>query len=159
DHSAPRPANPAYDLLAESLVPADWFGPGRAAADAALGAYQAEYGPRALLEAFVGQYTHPSGIFFCGSRPVWANPIFRPALVRLPASAREVYSLDLHTGLGPFGYGEPICYHAPDSKGYAMARAAFGADITSPHLGNAASPPNHGKTGFLVAAALPGAEV
>ncbi len=57
---------------------------------------------------------------------------------------RELCVLDLHTGLGPWGYGELICDHPPESAGTRAARRRFGDAITEPALGTSSSVPKHG---------------
>ncbi len=47
--------------------------------------------------------------------------------------------IDFHTGLGPWGYGEPIVTHAPNTPALARARQWFGDRITSTALGNSSS--------------------
>lgn len=47
--------------------------------------------------------------------------------------------LDFHTGLGPFGYGEPICDHQPGSSAVQLARDWYGDSVTEPALGTSSS--------------------
>lgn len=155
DHDKPHPANPVYVELADLLVPKDWFGPGRAASEAALGDYMAHHGAGALAAAISGQYEVADGIFYGGRRPVWSNRTLQAAAAEFAGSAELVAYVDFHTGLGPYGIGEAICYHAPGDPAYAFALAAYGAGITTPHLGTSSSPMNKGKTGYGVQMALP----
>ena len=110
DFAQPLPSSAAYEALHEWLVPQDWDGPARAAADAALGGYLQKYGARALQEAVqAGQYSRPTGLFYGGAGPSWsARALERILEESLPRSVRTLAVLDLHTGLGPPGYGEPI---------------------------------------------------
>jgi hypothetical protein len=55
------------------------------------------------------------------------------------AHARRLAVIDFHTGLGPWGYGEPIVTHAPRTPALARARQWFGDRITSTALGNSSS--------------------
>lgn len=155
DHAAGHPENKLYDEAAEFLVPPDWFGPGRVQADAALKAFVVKHGPQAILRACSGQYDYPKGIFYGGQQPVWSHRILREVAQHHAANAEVVAYVDFHTGLGPYGHGEAICYHGPETSAYTFARIAYGEQMTSPHLGNSASPVNHGKTGYGVQMALP----
>jgi hypothetical protein len=91
-------------------VPADWQGEGRRSADLALDAYIKQHGARAFQSAITGgQYTRPTGLFYGGTMATWSAQtlitIFRQ---QLPSTVRYLAVLDLHTGLGPIGYGEPL---------------------------------------------------
>ncbi|HUN25291.1 MAG TPA: M14 family metallopeptidase [Steroidobacteraceae bacterium] len=110
DFSQPLPSSNAYEPLHELLVPVDWHGEGRRAADAALAALMQRQGPRAVQTAITGgQYSRPSGLFYGGRRASWsATTLERVLKEALPASVARLAVLDLHTGLGPAAYGEPI---------------------------------------------------
>lgn len=159
DHAAGHPANALYDEAADLLVPRDWFGAGRARAEAALKAFVAKHGPNAIPLACSGQYNHPKGIFYGGIGPVWSNDVIHKIAERHLLRAELVAFVDFHTGLGPYGHGEAICYHAPGTAAFDFGRLAYGAGMTSPHVGNSASPMNKGKTGYGYEAALPAAVV
>ena len=65
--------------------------------------------------------------------------------IELELGKRErIAVLDLHTGLGPFGYGELICDHPPGSQGVAIARRWYGDNVAEPALGTSNSVPKHG---------------
>ena len=49
----------------------------------------------------------------------------------LPERA-AVAVVDYHTGLGPFGYGEPISGHLPGSASGVRAKAWYGDSVTAP---------------------------
>jgi hypothetical protein len=59
-----------------------------------------------------GQYTHADGLFYGGTSPSWSNIMWREYLASLPRSIELLAHIDVHTGLGPFGYGE-IVYSLP----------------------------------------------
>jgi hypothetical protein len=131
DFSRPPPSA-AYELLHDWLVPADWDGDVRAQADAALQKYIAAHGMRAFQQALTaGQYTRPEGLFYGGTALTWsARTLERLLREQLPRDVRRVAVLDLHTGLGPTGYGEPILI--PCARGdLARARAWFGCEVRS----------------------------
>jgi len=52
--------------------------------------------------------------------------------------------IDLHTGLGPYGHGEVICDHPPDSAGVTAARQWYGDSVTLPQAGTSSSVPKSG---------------
>jgi hypothetical protein len=129
DFSQPPPTSPEYEALHDHLVPAEWEGPVRAAADAALRAYAVEHGMRAFQAAVTGgQYTRPTGLFYGGARETWSAKTLRQIVrEQLPASVESLAVIDLHTGLGPQGYGEPL--FVGDAEDYRRAVDWYGPDV------------------------------
>jgi len=133
-----HPANPGYDELHPLLVPADWGGPAKQAADQAIFQLVATRGQRALQEAVSGgQYTHPDGLFYGGRGPVWSNTTWRRIVREHAGGSREVIAIDLHSGLGPSGVGEAICTGIGEEL--QRARSVFGEDVTSSTEGSSSS--------------------
>lgn len=160
DFSAPLPENPEYDAIAAALDPEAWTEQARQACDAVLQAYARAHGDFALQGALQrGQYRHPGGLFFGGTQPTWSRRVLLDLASRHLARRRAVAFVDLHTGLGPYGYGEPICVLPPGTPGHARARAWYGAELTTPAAGNSRSAVVVGTLGEGLARALDGVEV
>lgn len=141
DHARVGTPNAGYAELHEHLIPADWDGPARRAADQAIAAYVEKNGVRAFQSAVSGgQYRFPDGLFYGGKRPTWSNLTFNEIVRRHLGHARAYAFIDLHTGLGPSGYGEPI-HVGPD---YATTALWFGDDATRIDAGESASAVVHG---------------
>jgi hypothetical protein len=127
DHATPPPANPAYAEVHPWLLPRDWTGPGRQAADRAINAYVQERGPFAFQAALsTGQYEFPDGLFYGGTAPAWSHETLRAIVDRFVKGHRAVGFIDFHTGLGPRGVGEAIGIAVPDSDDLKRARAWYG---------------------------------
>ena len=143
DFSQPLPDNPGYRELAPHLLPAE--GAGQAAAQA-LGEYRRRYGERAYeIAVSGGQYGDPAGVFFGGAGPSWSRLLVEQLVERFGLRRRaQVAVLDLHTGLGPYGYGELICDHPPASPGAERVRRWYGPSVTEPALATSSSVPKHG---------------
>ena len=140
DHDLPYPDKPDYDAVHPLLLPADWDGSAREAADRGIEAYIAEHGFAAFQSAVSsGQYTHPDGLFYGGNEPCWSNVNWRRLLAAYAPGRRRIGFLDLHTGLGPYGYGEPIFLSWPDMAQYERAREWYGDDVTAPEAGDSTS--------------------
>jgi uncharacterized protein DUF2817 len=140
DFAQPLPSSSAYEAVHDWLVPADWDGPARKHADAEIQKYLAEHGFPAL-QAIVsrGQYSCSDGIFFGGCRETWSNLTFKKIMAKiLTKSVSHVAVIDLHTGLGPAGYGEPI-YPGTDLVEYFRVLKWFGPEVTSTVKGDSAS--------------------
>ena len=140
DFAKPLPSSQAYERLHDWLVPQAWEGENRQAADAALGAYAQQHGMAALQAAITGgQYTRPGGLFYGGVRETWsARTLVRVLREVLPPTVRRLAVLDLHTGLGPPAYGEPIL-DAADPKARERALSWYGPDVRDLSAGESVS--------------------
>lgn len=139
------PPNPAYAEVHPWLVPADWDGPARAAADAQIERYIAERG-EATWQAAVsgGQHEHPDGLFYGGLEPTWSHRTIRAYAAEHLGGFEHVGVLDLHTGLGPRGHGELIYARQAGDAEHARLVRWLGDDVTSVRDGSSTSPPVEG---------------
>lgn len=140
DFSQPLPVNPGYAQLREVL-----FSDDATLRQASLADYLQSHGREALDVALSGgQYQDPLGPFFGGTRPAHAHRLVQDWITRFTLATRQLAVIDLHTGLGPFGEGEIICDHAPDSAGVATARRWYGDSVALPLEGTSSSVPKLG---------------
>lgn len=140
DHGKPYPANDAYLEIADLLVPNDLSPATLAAADEKLGAYRKKVGDVAFFRAVSGgQYSHPDGLFFGGGGPSWSNRTLHAIAGRFLAGRADVAVIDFHTGLGPYGYGEPITHYDIGTPGSRRVRAFWGESVTESKRGQTAS--------------------
>lgn len=159
DHSRPYPGNPGYDELREAICPRDWIN-GQEAADSVLAAYAQRHGLMALQSAISsGQYSDPAGVFYGGREPVWSNRTLRQILRREAGAARHVAFIDLHTGLGPYGFGEIMNNHPPGRDGFGRVVDWFGGEATSEEQGSSSSAPVVGHTNIALENELPQAAI
>lgn len=130
EHGA-APANPGYEAIAQ-LVGGAERGP-----SAALEAWIERSGFAAFEAALaLGQYRHPSGLYFGGDAPTHALRCFEQ-LVRAHAVGLERLAfIDLHTGWGPWAEGAVICLAERDTAELARARACFG-ELIAPFASDA----------------------
>ncbi|MFJ7969380.1 M14 family metallopeptidase [Streptomyces sp. NPDC096324] len=154
DHAAP-PHNDAYDAVHPTLVPADAaaFVPGDLVAE--LTALRGRLGAQHLQEAVTrGQYRHPDGLFHGGRAPVWSRRVFETVVAEQIAGAGHVGYIDLHTGLGERGAGEPIFRGGRDADAHQRARRWYGDALTASEEGTSSSTPIVGNTATAVADGL-----
>lgn len=151
DFAAGPPPDEGYAALADAVLPAALEDPVFAQAEERLAAYIAEHGTRALDVALTGgQYTHPDGLFYGGTAPTWSRRTLEDIAAEYEVAERGAQCvIDLHTGLGPYGYGELICDHPPGSRGVALARRWFGEGIAEPALGTSSSVPKRGLVDYF----------
>jgi hypothetical protein len=141
DFSKPLPVNAGYGEIHDWLLPATW--PPGESTEAQLTAYGQRHGARGLQRAFsLGQYQHADGAFFGGSAPTWSNLTFRSILKLYTPHVRQLASIDIHTGLGPYGVGERI-FASFDRRVLARARQWWG-ELTDVHAGTSTSIPMTG---------------
>lgn len=143
DFTAPLPPeDPLTEELNALLLPEDWDGAGKAKMDQALDLFVAQYGLRAFQNALTrGQYRFPRSPYFGGSAPSWSNTTFRAIVQRYCAHKPLVVHLDLHSGLGPYGYGELIYSDPRSTLGFARASQWWGQDVTCSVDGSSTSIP------------------
>jgi hypothetical protein len=140
DHGKPYPVNEGYLEIADLLVPADFSKPGIEAADAKLAAYRKKVGDVAYFRAVSGgQYSHPDGMFFGGGGPCWSNRTLHAITDKFLKGRADVAVIDFHTGLGPYGYGEPITHYDIDTPASRRVRAFWGESVTESKRGQTAS--------------------
>ncbi len=160
DFTKPLPVNEGYAEIADAVVPAEIEGPVLAAAEAKIKAYRAQHGDAAYYRAYsAGQYTHPEGVFYGGTGPTWSRRTSEAICARYLAKRRFVAGVDFHTGLGPHGYGDPICHHPLGSPALNRALAWYGDSLTGSTLGTTDSYARDGLSGVGYVRALPGVEV
>ncbi|MCK9605963.1 MAG: M14 family metallopeptidase [Methylomonas sp.] len=145
DFSQPLPETPEYLLLRSALFTTDDEERRRA-----LLAFGETHG-RVVLEKAVsgGQYLDPAGPFYGGNKPAHGRLVCEALIQAYDLAQRRVAVVDLHTGLGSYGYGEIICDHAPDSAGAAVARQWYGDSVTLPLAGTSSSVPKLGLLDYL----------
>ena len=140
DFCQPAPANPGYDELADAAVPREWTAESQRAANRLLRAYGAEHGPMGLQQALSGgQYRHAKGVFYGGDGPSWARRTQEAIYRSYLSNAGKIAIIDYHTGLGPWGYAEPIMSDPVGSAAHDRGLAWFGATITTPLDGSSTS--------------------
>lgn len=150
DFSYPLPENHGYDELADAIIPETLDEASLAAADVRLKNYADYYGQVAYEAALSGgQFAHASGLFYGGTAPGWSRQTTEAVVRGFDlASRRRVAVIDFHTGLGPFGYGEPICDHFPGTPGLGLARQWYGQSVTEPAIGTSSSVAKEGLSDF-----------
>jgi len=148
DFTKPLPENRDYALLHDAICPSEWTEASRKEAAVKLEAFRAEHGDLAYQIALSGgQYDHADGIFFGGHAPTWSRRTLQTIFEKYLSHAQAVGTVDYHTGLGPYGYGEIIGANLPTDKDFGLLKQWFGNDVTSPTEGTSSSPPLNGTNG------------
>lgn len=160
DYGAELPVNEGYEALRDAICPPRWDRQSLARCSAAFNAFAADRGSAALASALTGgQYRDAQGVFYGGTAPTWSRRTLTAILRRHCGQARHVAVIDLHTGLGPYGYGEVMNDHAPGETGYARINDWFAGEATTFDGGTSSSAVTTGSTVTGVSRALPRAEI
>jgi Protein of unknown function (DUF2817) len=142
DFTKPLPENTDYELLRNAL-----FSSNQNQRKSFTSAFERQHGRNALEMAISGgQYTDPAGPFYGGTAPAHGRLVTEDLIQRYSLHERDLAVIDLHSGLGPYGYGEIICDHHPASPGAQIAHDWYGDSVTLPALGTSSSVP---KTGLM----------
>jgi hypothetical protein len=149
DFDQPLPINGDYAGLADNILPEhidDWEN-----ATQVLSEYRNKFGQQAFEHAISsGQYQFPDGLFYGGTQPSQSRLNLEQIISRFGLQQRQqVAVIDIHSGLGPFGYGELICDHPPGSTGVKRARQWYGDSVTEPALGSSSSVPKLGLIDYI----------
>lgn len=149
DFTQALPDNPGYAQLASSLLPEKISDMKNASQT--LDAYRQAFGQQALESAVSGgQYQFAEGLFYGGSEPSQSRLHLQQIIAEFNLAQRSsVAVIDIHSGLGAFGYGEVICDHLPGSAGVARARQWYGESVTEPALGSSTSVPKQGLIDYM----------
>jgi hypothetical protein len=134
------PSSAGYEAFHDYLVPKEWEGDERLNADAALQKFILAKGEKGFqAELTKGQYTRPNGLFYGGREASWSNRVLRQILAdNVLETVRRVAVLDIHTGLGKPGFGEPI-YVGPIKNDYETAKKWYGQEVKSTTQGTSVS--------------------
>ena len=156
---AALPANPDYEELSNDLCPSDWSSETQTQTGKRLQAWIQQHNFAAFQKAVSsGQWTHPQGLFYGGTAVSWSRRVLTEILTSRLAHASRVCVLDFHTGLGPYGYAEPIVGLPRDDPGLARARSWIGAGAKSLY-GQSVSAEINGDSLSAIPALLPHAVV
>lgn len=114
---ATLPENTEYNSLHAALCPDDWDG-GRAAAEQTIADYVAKNGDQALIQDVLrGQHSHPDGLFYGGLEESWTVKNLTQIVKAQSEGASQLAIVDIHTGVGPYGFGEVMRMDRPAIAG------------------------------------------
>ncbi|MDC6378923.1 M14 family metallopeptidase [Pseudomonas graminis] len=138
DFSQVLPDNAEYRVLAHLLVPSHWPEGLRNKLELYIRALR--FGRKVIQSGITrGQHSHEDGLFFAGKGPTWSNRQIRELLQRHARCRKRVAWVDVHTGLGPRGYGERIFTGRQTQEAIERTRQWWGQHVTNSAEGNSSS--------------------
>jgi hypothetical protein len=136
----PLPQNPDYDLLAPWAAPATRDEQTLQDAQRNLFAFANERGFPALQAALTGgQYNHPKGVYYGGNAPSWSHQTLVNFFKQTCDNIEKLVTIDMHTGLGPFGHGEVLSEAAPGTPHFIRQTEIWGDEVRSTKDGSSVS--------------------
>ena len=133
------PENDLFEELVEHLVPKVWDDGAYERYKAAIGALNDRYGEVPVRKAMhKGQYRHPDSIHYGGSEATWSNRTLGRICSEFLGVARRGAMIDVHTGLGPYGYGELMTPSKPGEPAYDLFFDWYGEQVHSTTAGASA---------------------
>jgi hypothetical protein len=134
DFDLPVPENRLYDELSDDLCPTDWSAGTQARTGTRLAQWIQQHGFASFQQAVSGgQWKHPTGLFYGGTAPSWSRKTLTRIIESKLGHASRVNIIDFHTGLGPYGYAEPIIGRPCADPGFARTRFWIGLAARSLH--------------------------
>ena len=135
------PENDLFEEVAQAMIPTRLDDTAIAECEAILNAARARHGEVAIRKAMhKGQYKHPRNMSFGGNHATWSNRLLhdvcRTHLQR--EGARTGSLIDLHSGLGPYGYGELMTPSKPGEMVFDLFHSWFGDQVHSTTAGKSA---------------------
>ena len=145
DFAQALPKNADYETLRSALFLQD-----KAARAALFNDFERQHGRIAFEKAISGgQYHDPEGPFYGGTKPAHGRVVCEELIKHYHLQQRNLVVIDLHSGLGAFGYGEIICDHPHDSAATVLAKQWFGDSVTLPSLGTSSSVAKNGLLDYV----------
>lgn len=126
------PENDLFEVVADAMIPARLDDDNLAECEARIEAARAEHGEVEIRKAMSkGQYRHPRNMAFGGNHATWSNRTLYDICRAHLAGARTGTLIDLHSGLGPYGYGELMTPSIPGEPVFDLFRRWYGDEVHS----------------------------
>ncbi len=140
DHSGGQyPENDLFPELYPYAVPNSWDSASISSCDQQLAELKEKYGDVAVRKSLTkGQYQYPDSVHYGGNAPAWSNRTLYTVCDELLKTARRAVLIDLHTGLGPYGYGELMTPSKPGDPDFDRLSEWLGGEVHSTTAGSSA---------------------
>ncbi|MBH62667.1 MAG: hypothetical protein CL569_09510 [Alphaproteobacteria bacterium] len=137
DHAGGNyPENDLFEELVDYLVPSVWDDNAYQTYKSAITELNQKYGEVPVRKAMhKGQYRHPDSIHYGGDKAAWSNETLSRICVEFLDQAERAVMIDLHTGLGPYGYGELMTPSKPGEAVFDLLHDWYGDEVHSTTAG------------------------
>lgn len=133
DHASGNyPENDLFEELAAHTIPSNWDEASLAACADAIARAEEIHGEVVVRKAIgKGQYRHPDNVHYGGNKATWSNRILTEVCTTFLKAAERAVLIDVHTGLGPYGYGELMTPSKPGEPVYDLLFDWYGDQVHS----------------------------
>jgi hypothetical protein len=137
DHEGKNyPENEMFAELVDGILPSSLDDATVQACRKIIAAAEAKYGEVPVRKASAkGQYHYPQSMAFGGTHATWSNRTLHEICTQQAVGARSVALVDLHSGLGPYGYGELMTPSKPGEAVFDQFHAWYGDQVHSTTVG------------------------
>ena len=137
DHaSGIYPENDLFEELVDYLVPTVWSDNTYKTYKSVIAKLNQKYGEVPVRKAIhKGQYRYPDSVHYGGNKATWSNEILSQICGKFLRRAKRAVMIDLHTGLGPYGYGELMTPSKPGEAVFDLLHDWFGDEVHSTTAG------------------------
>ena len=133
------PENDLFEVVADAMIPERWDEAAIAACESVLDAARAAHGKVEIRKAMgKGQYRHPTNMAYGGNHATWSNRLLHEVCGTHLHGARSGVLIDLHSGLGPYGYGELMTRSQPGDADFDLLFDWYGDQVHSTTAGASA---------------------
>lgn len=140
DFENPLPVHPNYEALLTLLQIPD-----ASMRETELQRFAESLGQEEFERAFSGgQYSTRWAPFYGGHKAAFSNHVVNNIIDHWQLEGRCLVVIDIHSGLGPWAFGELISDHPIESSGDRFAENLFGSAIAATELGESYSVTKHG---------------
>jgi hypothetical protein len=130
------PENDMFDELVGGILPTSLDEETVQACRVVIAAAEEKYGEVPVRKASAkGQYRFPESMAFGGTHATWSNVTLHEICIEQCVDARTAALIDLHSGLGPYGYGELMTPSKPGEDIYDRFHGWYGEQVHSTTAG------------------------
>ena len=130
------PENDLFEEIVDYLVPIEWNDTAFENYLTAIQSLNEKYGEVPVRKAMhKGQYKHSNSIHYGGSVATWSNTTLESICEHYLKESKRAAMIDIHTGLGPYGYGELMTPSKPGEKVFDLFFNWYGDQVHSTTAG------------------------
>lgn len=130
------PENDLFEEIVDNLVPLEWNDTAYENYLKAIKSLNEIYGDVPVRKAMhKGQYKHPNSIHYGGTAATWSNTTLESICRDYLNQSKRAVMIDIHTGLGPYGYGELMTPSKPGEPVFDLFSDWYGEQVHSTTAG------------------------
>ena len=130
------PENDLFEEIVDHLIPVEWNDTAYQNYLTAIQSLNEKYGEVPVRKAMhKGQHKHADSIHYGGASATWSNKTLGLICSDYLKKSKRAAMIDIHTGLGPYGYGELMTPSKPGEAVYDFFYNWYGDEVHSTTAG------------------------